>query len=113
MCPGLLCVQYLAGCIVSQDDIQYLEYASITALHLTCTGLAALGQAFNVGSSVVGFVWGLSTFIALLLQHLLSPKGDLHHVLPIAYAAQLIPSLLGAELTASLLDIFVPLVSIY
>lgn len=63
---------------------------------------------------MVGFVWGISSFAALLLQYLLSTEGATRDVSLIAYAAgQLIPSSIGAELSMSLLDIFVPLVSTY
>lgn len=76
-------------------------------LHVSWVALASLGQSFGVGSSVIGFLWGLSSFTALLLQHVLS-LGTVY-----AYAAgQFIPSMLGVEITLSLIDIFVPLVSV-
>lgn len=82
-------------------------------LHFVWIVIAVVGQALGVGGSVVGFLWGLSSFSALALQHALSTGTDSALIVsPAVYAiGQLVPSVLGTEVSLSLLDIFVPLVS--
>lgn len=111
---GFLSAQFIARSVISKSDDQYFEYTTITVLHLFWTGLAAVLQFFGIGSAVLGFLWGLSSGAALLVHYALSfrqGRGDRNRVSSAVYVVgQFIPSVLGAEVAASIMDIFVPLV---
>lgn len=92
-----------------------MEFGTISIMHLILTGAASVVHQQGIGSAVVGFVWGLSTFAVVVGQIVLSTmnRSGVHEVWAPLYAAgQFVPAVAGTELAASLLDIFVPLVSL-
>ena len=90
-----------------------MEFGTISIMHLIFVGGASVVHSQGIGSAAIGFVWGLSSFAVVAGQIFLSMAygGETHEVWAGLYAAgQFVPGLVGAELTTSLLDIFVPLV---
>lgn len=114
---GFLLPQILIRSALSEEDASYLEYVTIVNLHLLWTGLAVGLQAIGLGSAVLGLLWGISSGAALVAQYVISRWSEgkdngRYEIAALVYVVgQFIPSVLGAEVSTSLLDIFIPLVS--
>ncbi|KAF8330069.1 uncharacterized protein EI90DRAFT_2923234, partial [Cantharellus anzutake] len=85
------------------------EVVSFTSVHLFFVSLAVGLQYAGVGSSAIGFLWGLSSFLALC-YYVAPARRDSEGLPLVSYLiAQIIPASLGGETAAVLLEIFVPL----
>ncbi|TCD68032.1 hypothetical protein EIP91_011643 [Steccherinum ochraceum] len=99
----------LYGALLSQFLVGRVhEQAMFTSLLLLDAVAACAIQALGVGSAAMFFIVGLPLFIALVLNSLLSKRGESISLWSYA-VGQFVPLSVGAETIFTTLDVFVPL----
>lgn len=110
---GALTAQYLLTSRTSPTSTPKFEYATFQAIHLFFVLTALIFQSFGLGSACVFTISSIGSLASLVLNAVLNavePNAYGWDVNLVSYVvAQVVPLVVGTELTVGLMTIFVPL----
>ncbi|KAG8991503.1 hypothetical protein FRB90_001316 [Tulasnella sp. 427] len=115
---GALAAQYFLVARSPPTEIAQFEYATLFAIHLFNVFAAVTLQIFQLGSSSVFMLFALGSLFALILNTFFNalgnpsrrrdPEWTVIHLATYA-VGQVVPLVVGSEMSVGLLGIFVPL----